>query len=163
MTGRSRTYSGWQHEKVAFLFGLSGPRVTSLGAAALLSIAPVMENDWSLGVATIPIAILLVLAAFARMAGLTADEWALTAVKFAHHAARSRTKFASGAFARATRKEESTDLPGIAARSGSSTPPAAPAGRSRWSTTRTTGPTHPSPASRSRASCSPTPNAATAG
>lgn len=116
MTGRSRTYSGWQHEKVAFLFGLSGPRVTSLGAAALLSITPVVENDWSVGAATIPIAILLVLAAFARMAGLTADEWALTAVKFAHHAARSRTKFASGAFA--PRNEEGrvlTDLPGIAA------------------------------------------------
>ncbi len=112
----SHTYAGWQQEKVAFIFGLSGPRVASIGAAVVLAVIPVAESDWSLAVITFPVAGLLVLAAFARLAGRTVDEWALTAMIFATHAARGRTKFISGALATSHGKSAARiDLPGIAA------------------------------------------------
>src|SRR5581483_5707167 len=49
-TSRARTYIGWQPEKVAFMFGLSGRRAALLVAAVLTGVWPLAMSNMSLGV-----------------------------------------------------------------------------------------------------------------
>jgi hypothetical protein len=115
----SRTYGGWQLEKVAFLFGLSGKRAIMLTAAVLAAIMPIAMVDITAAVILWPLAVLLTAAAFIRIAGRTADEWLTAAVSYQLLAFRSQHKFASGPFAPRKAHEEGeeplADLPGILA------------------------------------------------
>ena len=94
-----RTYIGWQQEKVAFIFGLSSQRAVTMAAALLAAILPIAASRLSEGVVTWPIAVVLVLAAFVRIGGRTADEWLTAAVSYQIGAFRRQHTFASGPFA----------------------------------------------------------------
>jgi hypothetical protein len=115
----ARTYAGWQREKVAFLFGLSGPRVASVAAAVLLAVLPLLESSLRAALVSLPLAAALLLCAFARVAGRTLDEWALTAMHFSLLKARNRTRYVAGPFAPLDPANPAAppplDLPGILA------------------------------------------------
>ena len=114
----SRTYGGWQLEKVAFLFGLSGKRAVMLAAAVLAAIMPIAMVRISEAALLWPLAVLLTAAALVRIGGRTADEWLTAAVSYRLLAFRSQHKFASGPFAPPSgqdSEEPRQDLPGILA------------------------------------------------
>lgn len=115
----SRTYTGWQQEKTAVLFGMSGPRCCAIGTAVLLTIWPLAASRMSLGLVTWPVAALMVVLAFLRIAGRTTDEWFAAAVSYQLLRMRGQTKFASAAFAPADKTAPTLprpmDLPGILA------------------------------------------------
>ncbi len=102
MTGqpgsRVRTYLGWQQEKVAFLFGLSGQRALALAAAVLAAIWPLAAARPADGAVCWPAAAFLAAAALARIGGRTAGEWAAAAASYYLGAARDQHKFAAAAF-----------------------------------------------------------------
>ena len=115
----ARTYIGWQQEKVAFIFGLSGQRALTMAAALLAAILPIAASRPSEGVVTWPVAAVLTLAAFLRIGGRTADEWLIAAVSYHMGAFRRQHIFASGPFAPlpygAPASPPPMDLPGILA------------------------------------------------
>ncbi|WP_457029725.1 SCO6880 family protein [Kitasatospora sp. P5_F3] len=113
----TRTYFGWQQEKVNFLFGLSAQRAAMLGAAVLLTIWPFAISHVRAGLVTWPLSFVLFLLAFVRIAGRTVDEWAVAFVSFEILRFRGQNRFLSGAFAprRGGTAEPKMDLPGILA------------------------------------------------
>jgi hypothetical protein len=115
----SRTYFGWQEEKVAFLFGMSGQRAVMLGVGVLIAAWPMAVSDVALGLVCWPVAALLVALAFLRIAGRTVDEWLAAASSYAGLRWRDQNKFLSGAFAprakTAPDEPAPMDLPGILA------------------------------------------------
>ncbi|GIG67785.1 PrgI family protein [Phytomonospora endophytica] len=113
-----RTYFGWQHERVAFLFGLSGQRALMIGAGVLVGIWPVSASNMRMAVVCWPIAAVLFAAAFIRINGRTADEWVTAAVSFQALRFRNQHKFLSAAFAPDNAdpsRGKPLDLPGILA------------------------------------------------
>jgi len=118
-TRSSRTYFGWQSEKVNFLFGMTAQRAVMCGAAVLVAVWPIAASNISAGVVAWPIAILLALLAFVRIAGRTTDEWFVAAVSFQMLKSRNQHKFAAGAFTPASKTDPAgpkpMDLPGILA------------------------------------------------
>jgi len=121
MTGqpgsRVRTYLGWQQERVAFIFGLSGQRALALAAAVLAAVWPLAAARPADGLACWPAAALLATAALARIGGRTAGEWAAAAASYYLGAARDQHKFAAAAFTPPARGggPAPADLPGILA------------------------------------------------
>ncbi|MFI5527004.1 SCO6880 family protein [Kitasatospora sp. NPDC051853] len=113
----ARTYFGWQEERVAFLFGLSTQRAAMLGAAVLAGIWPFAISHVRVGLVTWPVAFVLLLLAFVRIAGRTVDEWAVSAVSFEILKFRGQNRFLGGAFSprSAVTDEPTMDLPGILA------------------------------------------------
>jgi hypothetical protein len=113
----ARTYFGWQQEKVAFMFGLSAQRAAMLGGGVLLAIWPLAISHIRSGLVTLPLALVLTILAFARIAGRTVDEWAVAFMSFEIIRLRGQNRFLSGAFApRKTGTDEpKMDLPGILA------------------------------------------------
>ena len=95
----ARTYIGWQQEKVAFIFGLSGQRVLTMAAALLAAILPIAASRPADGAVTWPIAATLALAAFIRIGARTADEWLIAALSYQLGVFRRQHTFASGPFA----------------------------------------------------------------
>jgi hypothetical protein len=95
----ARTYFGWQLERVAFMFGMSGSRVFMVGAAALLAVWPLAIEDLLIGLVTWPIAAIMLTLAFLRVRGRTADEWIIGFVSYRLGKRRDFHKFASGALA----------------------------------------------------------------
>jgi len=114
-----RQYLGWQGEKVAFIFGLSGQRAAFIAAAVLAAIWPIAVSQPAEGLVLWPLAALLAAAAFVRVAGRTADEWAAAAISWSLVALRGQHKFASAAFTPASKADPAgpppMDLPGILA------------------------------------------------
>ncbi|WP_020525233.1 SCO6880 family protein [Catelliglobosispora koreensis] len=114
-----RTYFGWQHEKVAFLFGMSAQRVAMLAAAVLTAIWPLASSRLQSGLVLWPISIALIAIVFVRLGGRTLDEWALAFVSFHLNKSRTRTKFLSAAFAPESVQDKAgpkpMDLPGVLA------------------------------------------------
>jgi hypothetical protein len=114
-----RQYRGWQGEKVAFIFGLSGQRAAFIAAAVLAAIWPIAVSQPAEGVVLWPLAALLAAAAFVRIGGRTADEWAAAAISWSLVALRGQHKFVSAAFAPASKTDPAgpppMDLPGILA------------------------------------------------
>lgn len=96
---KARTYFGWQVERVAFMFGMSGTRVAMLAAAALITVWPFTVADFALGLIAWPIAAVLIGLAFLRWRGRTADEWIGGLVSYRTGASRGLHKFASGPLA----------------------------------------------------------------
>jgi hypothetical protein len=95
----ARTYFGWQVERVAFMFGMSGPRVLMLGAASLLAVWPFTVADLLFGVIVWPIAAITIGLVFFRVRGRTADEWISGYISYRLGKRRDLHKFASGALA----------------------------------------------------------------
>jgi hypothetical protein len=115
----ARTYTGWQMEKVAFLFGLSTRRAMMLGAAVLAAILPIATVRMTAGLVFWPAAVVFAATALVRVAGRTADEWLAGAVSYALIALRGQHRFAGGPFtsppAGADDEAERMELPGILA------------------------------------------------
>ncbi|MFG1878034.1 SCO6880 family protein [Sphaerisporangium sp. NPDC049003] len=118
-TPSSRTYFGWQEEKVAFIFGVSGQRAALLAAGVLSAAWPLAVSDVRKGLVCWPVAGLLVALAFVRIAGRTVDEWIVAAVSYGLLRSRDHNKFVSAAFAPRSRTRPGApapmDLPGILA------------------------------------------------
>jgi hypothetical protein len=95
-TAAARTYGGWQAERVAFVFGLSGRRALLLAAAVLAVILPIATTDIGQGAVMWPLALILLVAAFVRVAGRTADEWVAAALSYQLGVLRRQHKFLSG-------------------------------------------------------------------
>jgi hypothetical protein len=66
-----RTYSGWQPERVNFLFGLTARQAAILGVAILAALLPVATTRLHEATVTWPAAIILALAATVRVQGRT--------------------------------------------------------------------------------------------
>jgi Putative type VII ESX secretion system translocon, EccE len=115
----SRTYLGWQQEKVAFLFGMSGRRAAMLGLAVLSAIWPLAASAMTEGIVCWPAAVVLAVLAFARIAGRTADEWIAAFASYNLAVARGQHKFAAAAFSPPAKAAPADpppmDLPGILA------------------------------------------------
>jgi Putative type VII ESX secretion system translocon, EccE len=112
----ARTYSGWQHERVHFLLGLSGRRAALLGVAVFLGLQPIASGRLAGIFLAWPLALLLAGCVFARVAGRTLDEWVITVVSFNLLKLRHKTTFLSGAFSPGRGTEPPRlDLPGVLA------------------------------------------------
>ncbi|GLY33408.1 SCO6880 family protein [Kineosporia sp. NBRC 101731] len=93
-----RTYLGWQPEKVAFMFGLSGQRVALIVAAVLAGIWPLAASRIALAPIAWPIALILAGLAFLRIAGRTVDEWVSAFTSYHLLRLRNQHRFVSAAF-----------------------------------------------------------------
>ena len=112
----SRMYSGWQHEKVAFLLGLSGRRAALVGAAIFLGLEPIASGHPAALLLLAPPAALLAACAYVRVAGRTLDEWIITMVSFRLLKLARKATFLSGAFAPGRGVQAPRlDLPGVLA------------------------------------------------
>ena len=111
-----RTYSGWQHENVSFLLGLSGRRAALCAIGVLLALQPILSGRIANAAILWPAALLAVALAFARIAGRTADEWALTALSYAWERQRGRTRYLAARPPDLGAAEEAElELPGVLA------------------------------------------------
>jgi hypothetical protein len=119
MTSADRAYHGWQHERVNFLFGLTGRRTAVVAVAVLLAVQPLATSHLSGAAVAWPLSALLLALAYTRVAGRTLDEWMVAFVSFRLLKMRGHNRFNSGAFApRATGDPLSPapmDLPGMLA------------------------------------------------
>lgn len=95
----ARDYFGWQVERVAFMFGMSGSRVFMLAVAAIIVIWPFIIADFLFGIIAWPIAAIMVALAFLRVRGRTADEWITGFISYRLGTRRDLHKFASGPLA----------------------------------------------------------------
>ncbi|WP_433458266.1 SCO6880 family protein [Micromonospora sp. CA-248212] len=115
----TRTYFGWQHEKVAFLFGMTLQRVVMVAAAVLAAIWPLASARMQAGVALWPVAAILTALAFLRLGGRTVDEWVLAFTSYHLGRSRTRHRFLSAAFAPEATADKTApkpmDLPGLLA------------------------------------------------
>jgi hypothetical protein len=115
---KDQAYYGWQHERVNFLFGMSGRRTALIALAVLIAVQPVSASRLSDAIVDWPLAALLIALAYVRVAGRTVDEWMVAAVSFQLLKTRGRNRFHSGAFAPAGTDPADLapmDLPGVLA------------------------------------------------
>jgi hypothetical protein len=117
---RPRTYFGWQQDRVAFLYGMSGQRFALLAAAILLLAWPLAMANMRLVLTFGPVGVVLGVLAFLRIGGRTVDEWLMAAVSYGIGRANGQHKFASAAFAPPARHgppdaPRPADLPGVLA------------------------------------------------
>jgi len=119
MTGSDRTYQGWQHERVDFLFGMNGRRTALVAIAVLSAVQPFSASRLSDAIVAWPLAAVLFALAYARVAGRTVDEWMVSAVSFHMLKLRKQNQFHSGAFAPSAGADPTApapmDLPGVLA------------------------------------------------
>lgn len=113
-----QTYSGWQTERNGFFGQMSLTGSALVAASALTVLIPVYAQAWSGEVVAVPVAAVLFAMATARIFGMTADEWAVLAVRHQINVAKGSSVFLSGVFAPRRRSDDSqpTDLPGVLAR-----------------------------------------------
>ena len=122
-TASSRTYAGWQQEKVAFIFGLSARRAAILAAAILAVIMPIATGKMNAAITLWPVAAVLAATVTIRFQGRTGDEWAASAASWALIAARREHLFGGSPHAGLVTAGPGTDdddsplmeLPGILA------------------------------------------------
>jgi len=116
---RDQAYHGWQHERVNFLFGMSGRRTVLVALAVLMAVQPVAAARLSNAIVDWPVAAVLLSLAYVRVAGRTVDEWMVAVVSFQLLKARGRNRFHSGAFAPPASADPAgpapMDLPGVLA------------------------------------------------
>ncbi|MEV8534714.1 SCO6880 family protein [Streptomyces sp. NPDC051211] len=111
-------YSGWQAERSGFMGNLSGLGFTLVAAASIIALIPIYTRSWSAAFIALPLAALLLVLAYGRVLGLTADEWIVLAVRHQIAVATNKNYFFSGLFAprRAADDTQPMDLPGPLAR-----------------------------------------------
>ncbi|MBM9506748.1 SCO6880 family protein [Actinacidiphila acididurans] len=111
------TYGGWQSERVGFIGNLSGPGFVLMAAATVIALMPVYAHSWRSAFIALPTAAVLLLLAFGRVLGLSADQWIVLYVRHQIAVATSKNVFVSGLFAPRTKGgEQPMDLPGRLAR-----------------------------------------------
>jgi hypothetical protein len=112
----TRTYAGWQHEKVHFLLGLSGRRAALVAVAVFLGLQPIASGHLTGALLTWPLALVLAACAYVRVAGRTLDEWTITMGSYSLLTLGRKTTFLSGAFAPGRGTDPPRpDLPGVLA------------------------------------------------
>ncbi|GGU44628.1 SCO6880 family protein [Streptomyces violascens] len=111
-------YTGWQSEKSGFMGRLSGPGFAMVAAATGMALLPINLHSWSAALFCLPVSAVLLLLAFGRVMGLSADEWITLAVRHQIAVARKTNVFLSGAFAPRSNDsgQQPMDLPGVLAR-----------------------------------------------
>ncbi|GHF47795.1 hypothetical protein GCM10010218_31520 [Streptomyces mashuensis] len=110
-------YSGWQSERSGFIGNLSGLGFCLVAAASIIALTPVYMHSWGAAFVCLPLAALLLLLAYGRVLGLSADEWIALAVRHQIAVATKRNIFFSGVFAPRTKDgQQPMDLPGVLAR-----------------------------------------------
>ncbi|MGW9436714.1 SCO6880 family protein [Streptomyces sp. NPDC055607] len=110
-------YGGWQSERSGFMGNLSGLGFALVAAAAVIALIPIYTRSWGSAFFALPLAAVLLLLAYGRVLGLSADEWIILAVRHQIAVATNRNLFFSGAFApRAKDGTQPMDLPGRLAR-----------------------------------------------
>lgn len=118
-SGAERRYFGWQPERVAFLYGMSGQRFAVLGAAVLAAIWPMVLTRWQVAIITWPIAVVLGVAGLLRVGGRTADEWLTAVASYGLLRIQGQHRFVSGVFAPRLATNPAApplmDLPGVLA------------------------------------------------
>ncbi|MEU2725838.1 SCO6880 family protein [Streptomyces smyrnaeus] len=111
------TYSGWQSERSGFIGNLSGPGFALVAAASVIALIPLYARSLSAAFVALPVSAVLLLLAYGRVLGLTADQWITLAVRHQIAVATSRNLFFSGLFAPRTKDgQQPMDLPGSLAR-----------------------------------------------
>jgi hypothetical protein len=119
VSARDQAYYGWQHERVNFLFGMSGRRTVLVALAVLIAVQPVSAARPADAFIAWPVAAVLLTLAYLRVAGRTVDEWMVAAVSFQLLKARGQNRFHSGAFAPPAVGDPAgpapMDLPGVLA------------------------------------------------
>lgn len=117
--GAARTYFGWQPERVAFLYGMSGQRFAVLGVAVLAAVWPLAISRWQAGAVTWPVAAVCGTAGLLRIGGRTADEWLTAVVSYGLIRTQGQHRFISGVFAPRDKTTPAApppmDLPGVLA------------------------------------------------
>ncbi|MFH8886579.1 SCO6880 family protein [Streptomyces californicus] len=110
-------YSGWQSERSGFMGNLSGLGFVLVASSTITALIPIYTRSWGSALITLPLATVLLLLAYGRVLGLSADEWIILAVRHQIAVATNRNLFFSGAFApRAKDGSQPMDLPGRLAR-----------------------------------------------
>ncbi|WP_344267137.1 SCO6880 family protein [Streptomyces sodiiphilus] len=111
-------YGGWQREKSGWFGELSGPGFVLVATALVTLLVPLHQRSLFTMAVFLPISALLLALAYGRVLGLTADEWALLAIRHQIATARRQHMFLSGIFAPVNRKTgaQPMDLPGPLAR-----------------------------------------------
>ncbi|MFE5847481.1 SCO6880 family protein [Streptomyces niveus] len=110
-------YGGWQHERSGFMGNLSGLGFSLAAAGTVVAFLPLYTRSWSAAYVALPVAALLLLLAYGRVLGLTADQWIVLAVRHQIAVATRRNLFLSGLFApRDEHGHQPMDLPGTLAR-----------------------------------------------
>ncbi|WP_326693287.1 PrgI family protein (plasmid) [Streptomyces sp. NBC_01795] len=116
-TTEPATYSGWQSERSGFIGNLSGPGFALVAAACVFALIPLYIHSLSSALFALPVAAVLLLLAYGRVLGLTADQWIVLAVRHQFAVATSKNLFFSGIFAPRTKDgQQPMDLPGTLAR-----------------------------------------------
>jgi hypothetical protein len=110
-------YGGWQPERSGFMGNLSGLGFVLVAASAFIAFLPIYAHAWGSAFFALPLAGLLLVLAYGRVLGLSADEWIILAVRHQIAVATNRNVFISGAFApRDKDGSQPMDLPGRLAR-----------------------------------------------
>ncbi|MEW2615100.1 SCO6880 family protein [Streptomyces sp. NPDC047880] len=110
-------YGGWQSERSGFMGNLSGLGFVLVTASVIIALIPIYTRSWSSAFFALPLAAVLLVLAYGRVLGLSADEWIVLAVRHQIAVATNRNLFFSGAFApRAKDGSQPMDLPGRLAR-----------------------------------------------
>ncbi|MFD8385190.1 SCO6880 family protein [Streptomyces sp. NPDC059679] len=113
----SATYSGWQSERSGFMGNLSGLGFVLVAAGALTAIVPIYLRSWASAIICLPVSVVLLLLAYGRVLGLSANEWIVLAVRHQISVATRKNLFLSGVFAPRTKEgAQPMDLPGTLAR-----------------------------------------------
>lgn len=112
-TATARVYQGWQVEKINFMFGLSTQRALMLGAAVLIAALPLAMSHISGAAVAWPVAGILALLVFIRIAGRTVDEWAMAATSYVALRTRSQHKFLGAAFTPLRKVEKPASIPDL--------------------------------------------------
>jgi hypothetical protein len=114
--GAVHHYTGWQRERLGFMFGLSGMRFALAVLALVLAAAPIAMHSVTALLVMWPLAALVAGLTWVRILGKTATEWAGLLLAFRINKAARRNRFVSGAFAPRLAAEEGEpapmDLPG---------------------------------------------------
>ncbi|MFE5866340.1 SCO6880 family protein [Streptomyces virginiae] len=110
-------YGGWQSERSGFMGDLSGLGFTLVGSSAVIALIPIYTRSWGSALIALPMAAVLLVLAYGRVLGLSADEWIVLAVRHQISVATNRNLFFSGVFAPKTQDgSQPMDLPGRLAR-----------------------------------------------
>jgi hypothetical protein len=118
VTRPDQAYAGWQHERVNFMFGMSGRRTLLVALAVLCAVQPVAAARLSDALVAWPATAVLIALAYTKVAGRTVDEWMVAVVSFQLLRLRGQNKFHSAAFAPAGPDPVAPgplDLPGVLA------------------------------------------------
>ncbi|MFG2162819.1 SCO6880 family protein [Streptomyces olivaceus] len=110
-------YGGWQAERSGFIGNLSGFGFILVAGAAVSAMIPIYSRSWGVAVIALPLSAVMLVLAYGRVLGLSADEWIVLAVRHQIAVATSRNVFFSGIFAPRTKDgTQPMDLPGRLAR-----------------------------------------------